>query len=522
MNEDREINLISLFFHILKEWRKILAALIVGILLGLCIGIYKYATLDAGSSDMQAADAKATDILTESEETESEKEEDELDADKVAVVHDAVKYAREYYEYTEYLDKSVIAGIDSNNAAYSEAVLIIKAANENNILPLKELYKAILLGSECKDYVLTSEGYDISESDIVTLADESSSNYYSTDGIFKITVTYNNKDSAEKIIKAMLAYAEAKKTEIEKIVGSHEINTLHTGTTVYRDKNILSSQSSMVRTAADYRNQSINARNALSIKQLEYYIELLKKESWDTTEYQDIAEKLLEERIEEREAALLAAKEAKEQELAAAENDKDAEAVNEAVEKPNVNIFRYVFAGGMAGLFVYVCFVAFMYIMRDRVDNADDLSNIYGIQELGHIPAKDIALKSLPDKWIYSLATKNKNSFDGSVDMICAEVENLILKNNISSLAIAIPGNDFADNNLPQLLAEKALQFSKNIHILDGVLCNSENLNSLSASDGVLILCMADKTKRTDVSKLITLINRHEISMLGGVIAESW
>lgn len=200
METERMIDLKNLFFRVLKRWRLLLVLLVLGLLLG---AAFKFVQGRIGAKSSPEAEKAYEDQVKEYEIQKANCEW-------------AVKDARDSLEaYQDYLDHSVLSKLDPYNIPTTEARLIISASavdesspNAPSVLTNGIRYILYNLDSALKstDCFAKLSGLTGTEErflrELITFTPATASN------TLDITVYYSDLETAQKILDALLDYAD--------------------------------------------------------------------------------------------------------------------------------------------------------------------------------------------------------------------------------------------------------------------------------------------------------------------------
>ncbi len=514
MKNEREISLKGLVIYILQHWRSIIIGIIIGGLLLLGFGFYKErssASSAALPDDIQTPEQVLEEMLA------AEAEEDavpisELDKSTAATAYLSMS---NYYEGVDYMNRTPYMQINGAFAPQTTiSVSLLPSINDKNSAIVYSL-KQLLLGGDLHSYVNSKAGTNIENWErLISVSDNISTEVPSVNGVFTITVIYIDEQGCRDITDSIISFINEKQPELAALYGDFDLNIINNGTELVYSNTILNAQRDKKTSVQNYYSTAINAMSSFTKKQLDYYDSLLDSASFDAADQKALVKSLRDFIEEDREL--------KHQEAML----KAQTAIDAALEKAassSLNKKKYVLIGLLLGAFVMVVIHACRYIFANRTDLYDDVQNIYGIADLGHIPADKPKKKifSFVDKWI--LKWRNRAFRQGrheAIGVSAAGINMLAEKNQLNNIAIVSCGREWTGMEPADSVIANIGELTSNSVVLENVLDDPVAMNKMASADGVVIITRTGKTFRSEVARLADLITRQGIKMLGAVTVD--
>ena len=134
--DDMEIDLVDLLFYLLKKWRSLIVAIVIGAILGAGLYVVK-------NHQQQAEQAAQEAELLKNDEDEAFDEKDyNISKDTKVNMDIAYQYRQLYNKQLEYNQKSIIMQLDPNEVYAGVLEYYISAGNNTGLL--SELYQSIM------------------------------------------------------------------------------------------------------------------------------------------------------------------------------------------------------------------------------------------------------------------------------------------------------------------------------------------------------------------------------------------
>lgn len=518
MKNEREISLKGLIIYIFQHWRSIIIGIIVGGLILLAFGFYKSTKNVTPEFDISTTDLKTPEeVLEEMLEEEAEADETPLSEVERSTAYTTFLNIINYYEGIGYVKSTPYMQIDGTKAPQATlSVSLSPSVNENNSAIVYS-YKQLLLGGELHKYISRELGLKIENWErLISVSDNINSEVASVNGIFVISVVYTDEKTCHDITESVIAFLNEKQPELVELYGYFDINIIDNGTEIVYSSTIINAQRDRKTATQNYYSTAVNAMSSFTKNQLDYYDELLDNADFDASEQKELVKSIREYMEEARELSHEEAMKKAEAAIKEAE-EKAAEGVQQ------VNKKKYLLIGLLLGAFVMVVIHAARYIFGNRTDIYDDVQSVYGVTDLGHIPADETRkrLFSFVDRWILKWRNRTfKQTRQDALNISAVGINALTSKNQVQDVAILTCRNEFAglapEKAVSHILGERV----ENAIVLENILDDAAAMNRLSSSDSAVIVSQSGVTSRNDIARVVDIVNRQGLKLLGAVTAD--
>lgn len=281
--DDMEIDLIDMMFYLLKRWRGLIIAIVLGLLLGLGIYVVK----DHQQKALQA------ESLAASESADKEEAFDEsaydISDDVEANMELAYQYRQLYRKQLEYNQKSVIMQLDPNAVYAGELKYYLTAGYDTGLVSV--LYQSILSDTDLLKELQAASGLDCAVPYIKELIDSGVSkendsdininNLVSdiTDSVASVTknafISYNvvstSRESCEKMIQVLREKVQKLDAQCQEIYPGYSAVEVADAVRKVTDNSYLNQQKTNIDQLNTYLTNVQRLENALSDTEKEYY-----------------------------------------------------------------------------------------------------------------------------------------------------------------------------------------------------------------------------------------------------------
>ncbi len=508
---EREINLMDLLVEVLLHWRTILLSMLIG---GILFGGYSYVKtfLDmknqnlAMEEEQQALEQQkemTPEEITEQWENGRVLLEEQLEEGQVYNVNSALAYKRFYEEKLDYQQNSPLMQIDPYHVQQTELLFAILPENAEQINNIRMVYENLLSGSAFYTYIQEQCGLERGAEELITLSYpeykyEATRNIILTDyaegtfGIINIQVSHENADICQAMADAVVSYIEEQKDTLEDISGAYEIKLLNRIQGEVVDNDIANLQKTNIADLYSLQSTYNSLKDAFSDEELAYF------------DY------------------MLAGNPAEASDAGAHETENNEEIV--MIEKaPSISI-KYVLMGVVLFAFLYIFILFLLYIFDSRLHGADSLQEIYGIPQLGMVPAlpRKRFLGAI-DQWILKLRYHNQRKFapEESIEMAAVAVKMAAKKQGLKQVYLmgcSITGvSGQVCEKIKAFLEKEQLE----VVILNNVLYDAEAMEQLENAEGIVLVETAGSTLYKELEKELQLLTRQKIKILGGIMVEA-
>ena len=495
--EEREIDLVSLIFHILLHWRSLIVAGLIGMLL---FGSYNAVKVVSDAAAIHDGGA-----VTISDE----------DMNAICVYENSIRM----YESMQaaWLNSAYMA-LDGNNVAKTGVLVTIRGKSAARMINIAKAYRDMAVSTGAIDYICRTEG--IKDTGLVELINITTDVVNSTDSTnavansyigevvfsdeesecvipFYIVVMGRDADASERMADLLIEYLDNEKNNVAANMGEHSLIVLSRSTSIGMDSTVINRQSANYSSLSRLYDTMVAQKKALSAEQREYYERVLSDNVTDDNSTGGVI---------------------------ASNQVSYSESAKTTLGWRSFISAKYLAVGLFIGVFCIIGLWSALYILSNRIKSEDPIEKLFGVAVVGLIPAEyeKKRIFGFVDKWIISIRDRNKRIFsvDEAVSLIVSRVKVQSSKEAVSKLVFI--GCDLSRNviDIPESMAEKLSSGDMNVTVLDNVLYDPENTERLGEMDGALIIEKAGKTLYSELTEEIELLKRQQVKLLGCVIVE--
>lgn len=486
--KEREISLIDLIVEILLRWRVITVWMLVG---GIMMGTYSF----ANSYRTQQAQLAAKAVQEqEKEQLASTSVEEYLTKALTAIQINNVNMAMNYEAYVaerrKYLEESLLMQVDALQVPQSRLTFCIVGTDDNRATNLVRIYEDLIL-SDMLEWLEKEAGAEYTAnnySEAISL-DRSSRGLENGVNSFCIDIVHVTKELSVELADMIVRYMSEQQMALQNQLGDHTVEVVSQSFTYVVDNVLMTTQRT-------YRNEVTS--NIAAAEKLKVAFSPAEKAYYDYL--------------------VLGGNEKLEEIQGEAGSDADV-----TIAPAAVNI-KFVILGMILFAFVYVFYVFLKYIMNTKLRVIDDMKELYGIAQLGAVPATERKQKvfAFVDKWILKLRNYNKRVFseEEAVGLAAVAVKMAAKKENMNAVycigcdvqekTVAIAGQ------ISEILDEDNISFT----LLNNVLYNQENMAKLADAKAVVLMEKVGETLYEEIANELEILQRQEIKVLGAIIVE--
>ena len=477
--DDMEIDLVDLLFYLLKKWRSLIVAIVIGAILGAGLYVVK-------NHQQQAEQAAQEAELLKNDEDETFDEKDyNISKDTKVNMDIAYQYRQLYNKQLEYNQKSIIMQLDPN-AVYA-GVLEYHISAENNTGLIGELYQNILNEDDVLEELKDASGFKCETPYIKEVV----SSWTSDDNAAFINVnshvenvekhsfvTYRvvstNQKSCEKMLQVLRERVEALQTENEEIYGAYGASEVSSAISQVTDTTYLNAQRDNVDRLSNYFSTMKNAESNFSDDEKTYYTnKYLAKEYVDG------------DNVEEAKAVLL----------------EEAEPVSKV---------KWLAIGVILLIMIWGGYYVVGYLLDSRVKTVSELQNTYHLPIIGIVQTETKDGKGL-DKMLDHLHQNTKQKPD-TLEYVIQAINAMQTEKSVLC----------GDTEIPEVkkLMEELSDSCEHMKTGDFISKNIESLEHAKAAGNEILVVRVDKNRRKEIEKEIESCRLQKISMVGVVVVE--
>ncbi|MCM1057019.1 MAG: hypothetical protein NC517_05355 [Firmicutes bacterium] len=510
---EREISLLDLFVEVLLHWRMALVVMLLG---GVLLGGFSYMRSSQAAGRQQQMAEEQQQLLAEQQsmsqqelldqwEAQGEYLRERLDAAAVVKVQNAFVLRQCCEEQFDYQQSSLLMQLDPAKIQQADLTFAIRAEDADCAYGAGSAYEYLLTGEAFFQYTEERCGLEGSVRELISLNQPKASADQSADRnsvvvvdipqssvyVLSLQLRHDDADTCSAMADAAEEFIRQQQKELGQSLGSHEIILLSRSQGEVVDRREAERQNSYATSFYSLVNYHSNLLKDFSTEEQAYYDYLVAGSPMDSAE------------VESGGAV-------------------GSEAPESAAVKAGVSV-KYVLLGMIlfAGVYVFALFMK--YIMNTRIRSTDDFCELYGIPQLGTVPAPSgKRFLDIVDQWILKLRYHNKRRFspEESVSLAAVAVKMAAMKRGAEPVCLL--GCELKGNTLEicEQIKEQLEAAGIGVNTLSNVLYDAEAMERLGSVGSVVLVETAGVTLYDEILKELELLSRQEITVLGGVIAE--
>ena len=485
--DDVEIDLIDLMFHLLKKWRGLIVAIVLGAVLGMGI----YAVKAHQQKKELAANAAAAEEMQE--EDAFDESQYDIDDDVAANMELAYQYRQLYRKQLEYNQKSIIMKLDPNAVYTGDLKYYLTAGYDTGLVGV--LYQSILSDKNLLTELQAASGLDCDVPYIKELIDsgvstENDSNINInnlvsdlTDSMASVTknaiisykVVSTSEESCEKMIQVIREKVQELDAQCQENYAGYSAVEVADSVRKVTDNSYLNQQKSNIDQLNNYLSNVQKLENALTDEEKEFYFH-----KYLTKEF--------------------------------VSQDEDEELTTAVVDEAEpVSKVKWLALGIFLGICVWGMYECCRYLMDGSVKTTGE------VQRLTHLPVigcyQDITVKKNKiDQSIMQLQSKVIGKRD-SLDYIGSLISTMEQENCLLS-------SESAFTETSQVV-EKLREYCSEMQIAE---YSSKNVDSLNTAHNIgreILVVSTGKTKRSDLKRELEVCGMQNIKVSGLIVVEN-
>lgn len=510
--KEREISLIDLFVEILLRWRVVVIAMLVG---GILLGGVSYVQSVRLATTQRAELAEAEKQLAtqkeqlEKEQLEKDEEsvwkkadrlwlEEQLTETQIANVNAVLLNEKLLNEKTTYQNESVLMQIDPFYVPRTELTFYISSDDLEKTYNIEKVYEDILTSTALYTYVQEKGAVEANLNELISLERSSYGQMQGCDTV-RVAVLHSDEAICQSMANAIIEYVQQQQPQLERTLGSHDVELLSQSFGTVMSTDILTQQRNCATDINNLSSAAMKLRDTFVEAEWRYYNYLKEGQATVDPEHMD------------------------------PEADEQAPATDSSVitlptvTTPGVSM-TYVILGMILFAFVYVFVIFMMYIFNNKLRSTDSLQDIYSIPQLGIVSGEQKKKKFLGiiDEWILKLRYRNQRRFTAEEATNLATVATKIAVKKQGINKVCLMGCNLAGdalNTCEQIKARLSAEGTE-IQILSNVLYDAEVMEELADAQGAVLVETVGSTLYEEIVKELELLNRQNITVLGGIVVE--
>lgn len=484
--DDEEIDLIVLMFYLLKRWRGLLIAIVLGLVLGLGIYLVK----DHQQKAELAAQTAAAEAAGEAEEFDESKY--DISDDVESNMELAYQYRQLYRKQLEYNQKSIIMQLDPNAVYTGELKYYLSAGYDTGLVSV--LYQSILSNKDLLTELQEASGLDCDVPYIKELVDSGVSkendanininNLVSdlADSVASVTknafvsykVVSTSEESCEKMLQVIREKVQELDAQCQETYAGYSAVEVADAVRKVTDNSYLNQQKSNIDQLNNYLTNVQKLENALTDEEKEYYSR----------------KHLAREYV--------------------AENEEEINPVAATITEP-VSKVKWIFIGIILGIFAWGIIECCRYLFDGSVKTSDE------VQKLTHLPVIGRYQDGITGK--------------KGIDLVIARLQSKVIGRGDSLAYIGSLINAMDQGNClissqsafaeTRQIAEKIREYCSEMQMGEYSSGSVNSLNIARNAGKEIIVVSTGKTRRSDLERELEVCSMQNIKISGLIVVEN-
>lgn len=504
----------DLVVEILLRWRVVVVTMLIG---GILMGGFSYIQSVWQAASQRAELAEAEKKLEQQREQQKALQKEQQEADDEAVWEKADKLWLEEQltetqianvntvllnekllkDKTIYQNESIFLQIDPFNVPRSELTFYISSDDLEKTYNIEKVYEDILTSTALYTYVQEKCSVEENLNELISLERTSYGQMQGCDTV-RVAVLHSDSKICQAMADAIVAYIQ-QQPQLENTLGHHNVELLSRsfGTVISTD--ILSQQRSLATDINNLKSTAMKMKDVFAEEEWRYYNYLKDGQATVEPEHMD---QDAEEQAPATDSSVI---------------------ILPTVSTPGVSV-KYVIIGMIFFAFIYVFVIFMLYILNSKIRSTDNLQDIYSIPQLGVITKEQRKKKFLGiiDCWILKLRYRNQRRFtvEEATNLAAVATKMAVKKQELNKICLI--GCNLVGDALKtcEQIKERLSAEGTEVQILSNVLYDAEVMEELADAQGAVLVETADSTLYEEIVKELELLNRQNITVLGGIVVE--
>lgn len=463
---EREINLVELFWNVLLGWRQIIC---LGIVFAVLLGGMKYAMNVRSSQSLQDINV---------EEAKEELKEEELDK-----IEEAKQMQVRIDDYEKYMEKSPLMQMDPYEKPvldlqyYVKSEYIInytKDSERDYTTEVASLYRNYIVGGEMAQKVIDGAGLSINKEDLGELMQVTPS---SEQGTFYISISYADTEKLQEISDVVKSLLDQKSTELQK-VGAHTLELISESQNVVVDTTLIDRKANMATSMSTLKTQLQTMKTSMSAQQTA----------------------ILDAEMEEIRGE------------------------KEEVEEESGFSIKYAILGALVGMFLACAWIACRMLFTARLQNAEEIRNMYGIRLLGGVSASSAKKRflSVVDKKMLAVKNRKKKflSLEKQIEVVAANIALSCKQEGID--CIYMTGSEYEKADAAVLDGIKKALAKQDVKVREGenISYDAASLQACIETGNIVFVEQKGESIYDEIYREINLAKEQKGNIIGAVVLE--
>lgn len=483
--DEAEINLIDLMFYLLKQWKTLLAAVLIGAVIGGGIYMIKKFSADRAAEELTAQMEEAKTTVEDDQTVAELRENYQISEDAETNMELAYQYRQLYQKQLEYNQNSPIMQMNPSAVYSGELEYYISAGYDTGMIAL--LYQNILNSNGILEELKEAADLDYQEQYIRELIEcsvsrENDSTINVNNGeslVYKnATVTFTINAASETDCKQMLQLVRDKVAELDQQClenyEEYEMTPVNDSINLVASSDYLNRQKTNTDQLNIYRNTMTNLESVLTEDELVYYNRVYLSRDYGQ-----------DEELEETEFA-----------------------GETAVEAEPVSLVKWLVIGIFLMCVVWGGFYLVKYLLDKKIKTPDEMRNRYCLTVIGFVRTEENARKGL-DGWLDRMRSRSWGTGDTPEN-----IGNMITAMDLSRVILCVEGN----GQRLAIVADEICRYAKCLKRSEALNKNGELVAEAKESDGVILAVEIGGTSYAEVERELEISQMQNVVVKGVVV----
>ncbi|MDO5140621.1 MAG: hypothetical protein Q4D40_04060 [Eubacteriales bacterium] len=457
-DDDREIDIMDLFWRCVSSWRFIIAAMIAGAVLG---GGFKY----------------AKNLMTEN------------------AAEFLIGLTKDIEAKDEYISNSIYANLDpyrvySTQLTYYIELPMLTVSREEAAASLLNAYRAGLSSNEMlKAAADKMGGIDtryIRELIRVTGADESTqiNTGRSAGTVFTVEIDADTEVNAGLIADSIDTAMQDYSTKLDSEITEHELISLDRSSSTMVDTELAELQKTIHKDLYTMKNEAENLIKSFNDLQRAYV-----KLAADTEETADKT------------------------------SEGSAASVTAAAVSPKAGLAKFALIGLAAGLLLSGMVVVMIYLLDGKIKTEDELETGYGLRILGKIHSDKDKKRSAIDELIYRLRNGRDISVENENTLLLTNIRAACEQRDISRILITSSGRfTETEKTYAGIIADELKKSGVDTVIMENLSESAETFEQMNELGVAMLLEERNMTRNRNLEKALKYCDAQEVTVIGTAV----
>ena len=506
---EREISLVDLCVEVLLRWRVIVVVMLIG---GILLGAFSYIQ-SSRTAASRRAQLESQELLKEQEAQMSGEEleewqnankqqlEEALTESQIANVNSAIMYEQLLEDKAIYQEQSVFMQMDPFRVPRAELTFLIVSDDLERTYNIEKVYEDLVTSVDLFAYVQETCGIESPVNELISLERTSYDQLQGSDTV-RVSVLYSDEDTCRTMADAIVKYVQEQGKKLQSVLGEHEVELISQAYGMVMNEDVLTKQRNCESDIMTLVNNAVKLKSAFTDEEWYYYNYLVEGKAAANPDAD-----VLEDGEDVTDA-----------ETAAEESVSGLTSVT-----PGVSI-KFVILGMVLFAFIYVFAFFLLYILNNKLRAGDSLQELYNISQLGTVTGGEKKKKFLGviDEWILKLRYRGQHRFDTEEAINLAAVATKMAVKKQGLDRVCLMGCDVTGATMKtcEQIRESLSADGVSVQILSNVLYDAEVMEALGEAQGAVLVETAGSTLYEEVVRELQLLNRQNITVLGGIVVE--